>query len=143
MPAHHHTVQVHIGRPVDDVFAAVADPNTHPLWQSQTIRTETSDPAPLNVGARVTDVVRMFGREMSMTFEVTESDPPHAVSIRMTSGPIRPVNRMTFSSHNDGTLLESETTIPGMMGFLMGRGVISGQRRNLQKLKELLEAGEL
>jgi uncharacterized protein YndB with AHSA1/START domain len=143
MVAHHHTAQIHIGRSVDDVFAAVADPNTHPQWQSQVIRVETSDPAPLSVGASVTDVVRMFGREMSMTFEVTQSDPPHAVSIRMTSGPIRPVNRMTFSSHNDGTLLKSETTVPGMMGFLMGRTVKSGQQRNFQKLKELLEAGEL
>ena len=27
MSARHHTVQIHIGRPVDDVFVAVADPN--------------------------------------------------------------------------------------------------------------------
>ena len=143
MAAHHHTVQIQIGRPVADVFAAVADPATHPQWQSQVIRTETSDPAPLQVGANVTDVIRMFGREMKMTFEVTESEPPDVISIHMTSGPIRPINRMTFSSQDGGTLLQSETTIPGLMGRLMGRTVISGQKRNFQKLKELLEAGEL
>ena len=94
-------------------------------------------------GANVTDVIRMFGREMKMTFEVTESEPPDVISIHMTSGPIRPINRMTFSSQDGGTLLRSETTIPGLMGRLMGRTVISGQKRNFQKLKELLEAGEL
>lgn len=143
MPAHHHTGRVQIGRPVADVFAAVADPGTHPQWQSQVSRTETTDPAPLQAGATVTDVVRMLGREMSMTFEVTESDPPHALAIRMTSGPIRPVNRMTFSDQDGDTLLISETTVPGIMGYLMGRTVKSGQQRNLEKLKELLEAGKL
>jgi uncharacterized protein YndB with AHSA1/START domain len=143
MPSHHHTIRIHIAKPVEAVFGAVADANTHPQWMSQLIRTEISDPPPLKVGTRVEDVMRMFGREMRGTFEVTKVDPPHAIGIRAISGPIRPINHMTFSSENDGTLLESETTIPGLMGVLMGRMVTSQQQRNLQTLKELLEAGKL
>ena len=143
MPSHHHTIRIHIARPVEAVFGAVADVNTHPQWISQVIRTETSDPLPLKVGSHVDDVMRMFGREMRGTFEVIKVDPPHAIGIHFISGPMRPTNHMTFSSENDGTLLESETTIPGLMGVLMGRMVISQQQRNLQTLKELLEAGKL
>jgi len=40
-------------------------------------------------------------------------------------------------------LFESETTVPGVMGVLMGRSLTSQQLRNFQKLKELLEAGKL
>lgn len=141
MPTHRH--QIHIARPVEDVFAAVADVTTHPQWQAQVVRAEPSDPLPLKVGSRVDDVVRMLGREMRITFEVTTLDPPHTLGIRITSGPVRPVNHMTFSSQDGGTLFESETTVPGVMGVLMGRSLTSQQLRNLQKLKELLEAGKL
>ncbi|HEX6301821.1 MAG TPA: hypothetical protein VF148_15285 [Acidimicrobiia bacterium] len=62
MPTHRR--QLHIARPVEDVFAAIADVTTYPQWQADTVRAEPNDPLPLKVGSRVDLVVRMFGREM-------------------------------------------------------------------------------
>lgn len=138
-----HLNQVHIARPIEDVFAALSDVTTHPQWQKQTVRVEAIDPLPLKVGSRLAYVGRMFGREMRINFEVTALDPPNALAIRGTSGPVRPVNHMTFTSQDGGTLLESETTVLGFLGVLIGRTLKTQQLANLERLKGLLESGEL
>jgi hypothetical protein len=50
---------------------------------------------------------------------------------------------MTFTSQDGGTLLESETTVPGLLGVLIGRTLKTQQLANLDRLKGLLESGEL
>ena len=138
-----HLTRLHIARPVEEVFAALSDVTTHPRWQKQTVRAEALESLPLKVGSRLAYVGQMFGREMKMNFEVTAVDPPTVLAIRGTSGPVRPVNRMTLSSQDAGTLLESQTSLPSLLGLLIGRPLKTQQQRNLERLKELLESKEL
>jgi hypothetical protein len=50
---------------------------------------------------------------------------------------------LSFTSENGGTLIRSELTIPGILGVLLGRLMLSQQKQNYQRLKQLLETAVL
>ena len=141
MAVFHH--EVFIAQPVEKVFAAVADVKTHPQWQDGLLRTEVEGDSQARVGARGVEVRRMFGREQRFPYEITVFNPPQAWGFRTPAGPIRPSATVTFSSEKSGTLIKSELTTPGPLGFLIGPAMLSQQRRNYVRLKELLESGKL
>lgn len=141
MPIFRH--QVFIARPIEAVFAAVANVQTHPRWQAGLLRTTADDPGVAGVGARGAEVRRLFGREVRFPYEITHYEPSHVWGFRALEGPVRPAAVLTFSTQNDGTHIESVLTIPGLLGFLAGRVLLAQQQRNYMRLKELLETGEL
>lgn len=133
---------IFIKRPIEIVFAAVADVKTHPQWQAGLLRTEVEGDNHARVGERGVEVRRMFGRDLRFPYEITVYDPPNAWGFRALEGMIRPAAILSFSQQKDGTLIESELTIPGLLGFLMGPLILSQQRGNYTCLKELLETDE-
>jgi len=135
--AFRHTI--FIARPVETVFTAVADVRTHPQWQAGLIQTEVEADHPMGVGTRGAEVRKLFGRMVRFPYEITVYDPPRAWGFRALAGPIRPSAVLTLSSHNDGTVIESDLTIPGPLGFLLGWAMLAQQKRNYIRLKELLE----
>ena len=82
--------EIDVNRTPEDVWAFVTDPSHLPEWQASAIEAEQLDAGPMRVGSRVR-VTRHVGRrrEMPMTMEVTEFDPPHSWSMRGIDGPVR------------------------------------------------------
>jgi len=140
MPVFRH--EIVIQRPIDAVFAAVADVHTHPKWQAGLLETESRGGAP-GVGETGVEVRRMFGRVARFPYEITRFEPPQAWGFRALDGPIRPSAVLHFKSTPSGTLVTSHLTVPGVAGWLLGPLMLRQQRRNYQCLKTLLETGKL
>ncbi|WP_069773268.1 MULTISPECIES: SRPBCC family protein [unclassified Streptomyces] len=73
----------------DDVWAYVIDPSHLPEWQASAVSAEPLDPGPAGVGSRVRVTRHVGNREMPMTMEYTEYDPPHAWALQGVDGPVR------------------------------------------------------
>jgi uncharacterized protein YndB with AHSA1/START domain len=137
----HHTI--FIARPIETVFAAVADVRTHPQWQAGLLQGEVETDHPMGVGTRGVEVRKLFGRTARFPYEITVYDPPNAWGFRALAGPVRPAAVLTLSSCDNGTHVESELTIPGPLGLLLGRAMLAQQQGNYLRLKELIEMGTL
>jgi uncharacterized protein YndB with AHSA1/START domain len=73
-----------IGKPIEEVFTAVADPTLEPRYNAIMASSEKVTPGPVRVGTRFRDVTHGFGGG-EMTVEVTEIDAPHRFRTRTAS----------------------------------------------------------
>jgi uncharacterized protein YndB with AHSA1/START domain len=140
---------VEIARSPADVFAYLDQVTRHSEWQDDVVSSRLETEGPVRVGSKVTDVRKIGGREQSISYEITEHDPPRVFAFRGLNGPIRPVGRGTIEPLGDGSssrvTLELELTSHGLMGKALA-GVARGQAakqlpKDQQKLKERLESG--
>jgi len=143
------TSSIDIARSPEDVFAYLDDLARHSEWQEGLVSARVDTPGPTKVGTRVTELRRMGSREMTMSYEITERDPPRSFSFRVLDGPIRPLGHGTVESLDGGT--RSRVTIVldfqdyGLMGKLMLPLARSQARKQVpkdqQNLKAKLESG--
>ncbi|MEV6587856.1 SRPBCC family protein [Streptomyces acidicola] len=80
---------VDIARRPEDVFTYVTNPAHLPEWQESIVSVRPVGDAPLTVGSRVVVTRRIGRREIPMTTEVTELDPPRSWRFDGVDGPIR------------------------------------------------------
>ena len=100
MPHAEHSVTVE--RPIDEVFAFLADGENDPRWRSGVLDIERV--AGEGVGARYRQGVKgPMGRRVAADYEVTEFVPPRALGFRATAGPVRPEGRYQLEPAGDGT----------------------------------------
>ncbi|MFI6566994.1 SRPBCC family protein [Streptomyces sp. NPDC050534] len=81
--------EIDVDRSPEDVWAYVIDPSHLPEWQLSAVSVEQLDEGPLHPGSRVKVTRRVGSREMPMTMECTECEPPHSWSLRGIDGPVR------------------------------------------------------
>lgn len=139
---------IDIARRPEEVFSYVTDPSHLPEWQASAVSAHSVGDAPLAVGSKFQTIRRMGRREIPMTMEVTELDPPRRWHFRGIDGPIRgdvtgtiePLgdgerSRVTFSldfeTHGMGKMIVPLVVRPQMRKELP---------RNEERLKALLEA---
>jgi uncharacterized protein YndB with AHSA1/START domain len=134
--------EIFIERPIDAVFAAVADVRTHPKWQRGLIETDARDSSP-RAGDNGVEVRRIWGRPVRFPYEITRFEPPRTWGFRALDGPIRPSAVLSFRTSGSGTTVTSQLTIPGVAGWLLGPVMLRQQKRNYRQLKALLETGKL
>jgi uncharacterized protein YndB with AHSA1/START domain len=67
---------IEISRRPEDVFSYVTDPSHLPEWQESAVSVRREGDAPLAVGSRVVVTRRLGRREVAMTSELTELNPP-------------------------------------------------------------------
>jgi uncharacterized membrane protein len=136
---------VHIDRPIGEVFAYVSDPLNFPAWNSavQSVR-KTS--AGQNGVAPTYSMERELptGRAVN-ELEVVASERPRKFAIRTTAGPTPFLYRYQFAAENGETVvkLDAEVELPGAAAFLpqlARRLVKKGVNDNLATLKQILEA---
>ena len=139
---------IEISRRPEDVFACLDDLAGHAEWQESLVSVHVDSDGPTRVGSRATEVRRMGGREQTMTYEVTEHDPPRVFAFRGTDGPVRVVGRGTVEPVGDGSrsrvTLELDFTGHGFGKVLvpLARSQAAKQvPKDQQKLKERLESG--
>jgi uncharacterized membrane protein len=141
-----HTVV--IDRPIEEVFAFVADPNNDSLWQAWTLETEQTSEGPVDVGTTLRSIAKMLGRRIEVAMEVTENDPPHRQCVRITAGPI-PASGCYLLEPADGGSTRFTQTFEGEVGGffrlaepLVGRVISRQTEADMATLKDLLESSD-
>jgi uncharacterized protein YndB with AHSA1/START domain len=138
---------IDVDRTPEDVYAYVTDPSHLPEWQLSAVATEVLDEGPIHPGTRVRVTRRIGTREIPMTVEFTELDPPHSWGLHGIEGPVRPRAHGEIEPLDDGR--RSRVTIElDFEGHGLGRALVPlvvrpQMRKELprdeQLLKDLLE----
>ncbi|MFI1394077.1 SRPBCC family protein [Streptomyces sp. NPDC020681] len=138
---------IDISRRPEDVFAYITDPSHLPEWQESAVSVSPAGGVPHAVGEKVVVTRRIGRREMPMTMEMTELDPPRSWRLDGVDGPVRGHVRGTVEPLGDGersrvTLsLDFESHgIGKLLVPLVARPQVRKELpRNEQKLKGVLE----
>ena len=141
------TASIEIARRPEDVFAYLDQLARHGEWQEQIVRVTSVSDGPTRAGTRATEVRLVGGRERTMTYEVTEHDPPRRVAFRGIDGPVRPVGEVTLEPVGEGTRVTLQLDLVGH--GLLGKAFAPLARtqaskevpKDQQRLKERLESG--
>jgi uncharacterized membrane protein len=139
---------IEIDRRPEDVFAYLDDVERHGEWQEQIVGVERQDDGPLRVGSRVTETRRVPGGDRTMTYEVTEHDPPRQSSFRVLDGPVRADGTISIEPIGDGSRSRVTFTIEFKGHGLAGRVLLPVARTQARKqipkdqarMKKLLES---
>jgi uncharacterized membrane protein len=94
---------IEIARSPEEVFAYLDELERHSEWQEQLISAEKLGDGPAQVGTRSTEKRRMGKREMTVSYEVTEHEPPHVFAFRGIDGPVRAVGSVTVEPLANGS----------------------------------------
>jgi carbon monoxide dehydrogenase subunit G len=135
---------VTIRRPVDDVFAFVADGEKCLQWRPGVldIKRMSGD----GVGTRYAQGVKgPMNRRISADYEITMFEPHRRIEFQTVTGPARPHGRYDFEAVDGGTRLTFalDAELTGLRKLLMGGAVqktMDSEVRNLDNLKRVLES---
>lgn len=132
-----------VERPVDEVFAFVAEPSNLPRWQSGLVEVRP-EAAERGVGARHVEVRSFLGRRFEQTLEVTAYEPGRRLDLSVVDGPLPLRVSHVFAEEGAGTRLdvvgEGEIgTLFRLAEPLVVRAVKRQSRTDFERLKRLLE----
>jgi uncharacterized protein YndB with AHSA1/START domain len=136
---------VNIARPIETVFAYLADGEKCPEWRPGVL-----DIKRLNgdggVGTRyVQGVGGLMGRRIPADYEIAAFERNRAIEFQTVAGPVRPHGRYELAPADGGTRLTFSLDAPlsGIKGLLMARAVqrtMEAEVGALERLKGVLEA---
>jgi uncharacterized protein YndB with AHSA1/START domain len=142
MPHAENTVTV--DRPIEDVFAYLADGGNNPRWRSGVISIERTS-ALAGVGATYRQKLRgPGGRAIDGDYRVTAYQPPTLLEFHVIAGPARPTGRFTLTAAGPGrttvtfTLDLQPTGLMRLMNAMIAKTMRSEVSR-LSRLKVDLE----
>jgi carbon monoxide dehydrogenase subunit G len=138
------SVSVVIARPVDDVFAYVADARNRPQWDESVGTEELTSPEPIGVGTTVHTTLRSMGSDYEYDWEVVQHDPPERMTIESTSGPFSTTLAYAVKPRAGGSAVDfSVTGRPTGLLRLLQPLIARNTQRNLDRafarLKQVLE----
>lgn len=133
-----------IDRPIEEVFAFVADQRNTPQWQAGLVDVRRTTDGPPGIGTKHTFVRNFMGRKMKATNEYVAYEPDRIVTFKTTSGPVPMEASYLFESASGGTRLTSRIEMQGAGLFgLLEPVIAAGLRREMKAafpaLKTLLE----
>jgi len=82
-----HEVTIHINRPIEQVFAFLADSQNLRTWQSNLIANEQLTEGPLRVGTRFREVRRTGPRQSEIQAEITDFESNKRFATRTITQP--------------------------------------------------------
>jgi carbon monoxide dehydrogenase subunit G len=141
MPAASHSVI--ISRPVDDVFAFVADGEKCPQWRSGVLDIQRVSGE--GVGTRYAQGVKgPMGRRIAADYTITVFEPDRRIEFQTVTGPARPHGRYDFEAADGGTRLtfSLDAELTGLRKLILGGPVqktMDAEVRTLDNLKRVLE----
>ncbi len=98
-----YTATLHADRPVEDVFAYLADFSTTEEWDPGVVRATRNGNGTIGVGTTFDLVASFLGRENALTYEVVEYEAPHAITLRGENATVVSLDRITTEPDGDGT----------------------------------------
>ena len=134
--------EVVVERPLDEVFAYVANPGNVPEWQSGVLETDFA--GEMRVGARWREVRTFLGRRVEATLEATAYEPTGEFALRVASGPIPFSVRHFFAPAAGGTRIRivAHGEPGGLLRFgaaVVARAAERQLRTDYSRLKDVLE----
>ena len=137
-----------INRPIEEVFAFVADNRNDVRWQDGLIEVKLTPDGPVGVGTQVHTVRKFMGRRIESTGVITELIPDRKSAFKTLDGPGQVEGYTTFDPVEGGTRITAHMEMKSAGFMAVAEPLVSsGLRRSLQKnlgdLKDLLESGVL
>jgi uncharacterized membrane protein len=138
---------IEIERPRQEVAAYAADPDNVTAWYANIRSVEWRSPRPVAAGARLAFVARFLGRELVYVYEVAELVPGERLVMRTGDAPFPMETTYTWEDAANGRTRMTLRNRGEPNGFsklaapLMGRAIQRANRKDLARLKELLESG--
>lgn len=136
-----------IDRSREDVRAFLKQPDLMPMWQSHLTEFAQLDDGEPGKGTRHSGVVRVAGRRVEWTSEITEWDPVDFYEYRSIESPFEWHTRYTFEEEGGGTRVTFDQEIAEVGGFfgkladtLVTRMYTRDIKANLETLRDLLES---
>jgi len=140
------TYSVTIARPIDEVFAFVANGEQAKRWRPG-VRdiTKASGASDGGVGTRYLQGVKgPMGRRISADYDITVYEPNKLLEFQTVSGPARPHGRFDFAPVEGGTQVtfSLDAELKGLRKALMANAVqktMDDEVLTLDNLKQVLE----
>lgn len=139
------STEIEIERPRDVVSSYAADPANATAWYVNIERVDWKTPPPLHVGSQVAFAARFLGRSLEYTYEIVELVPGERLVMRTAQGPFPMETTYAWARTASGGTRMTLRNRGEPAGFsklvapLMGPAVRRANRRDLRKLKEILE----
>lgn len=135
-----------INRPVEEVFAFVANIENLPKWAGPVTEAKQTSEGPLGVGTTQTQTAQFLGRRVESHQEVTEYELNKKLSTKTTSGGLPIEVHYTFEPADGGTMMHLEGYVDAGGFFALAEPIVGRMLKrqtaaDAETLKELLEAG--
>ena len=99
-----------IHRPIDQVFAFVAQLENRPKWCAGTVATQQTSTGSVGSGTTFHEVFELFlGRKGEADYTITVYEPNKRLAFMSTSGPIRAAETLIFDVVDGGTRVTQMT----------------------------------
>ena len=136
---------VRISRPIEEVFAFVAEPLNFPRWNSAVRAVRHTGGEAGAVGSTYAMERDLPSGQAQNELEVFARGRPTEFGIRTTSGPTPFSYRYEFTAANGETVVRLDAAVElegpaALLGPLAGRAVKRGVDSNFAELKRILEA---
>ena len=133
-----------IERPLEEVFAYIADPGNFPSWNSAVREVRPTSAASNSPGSTYAMKRHLPTGAASNQLEIVARERPHEFAIRTTTGPTPFLYRYHCAVENGRTLvqLDAQVELDGVAAFmpqLARLAVKRGVDDNLATLKQILE----
>jgi uncharacterized protein YndB with AHSA1/START domain len=134
-----------IRRPVEEVFAFVADQTNGPSWQSGLLEVRRITDEPIGLGTKHTAVRKFMGRRLEATNEYVVYEPNKEVTFKGAAGSAEFQHSYLTESTPEGTKLISRMKMEskGLFGLaepLITRSLKREFALGLSELKDILES---
>lgn len=149
MPTIHETIT--IDRPRDEVWDFMSDPDNIPVYNSNISEFAQESPGERAKGTRDRGTVRVAGKRLDFVTEITEYEPGVRQVTRSVEAPMDMAWTLEMSMEDAGegrTTVTFHQEVDQLGGFfgklgdaLVTRMYSKDVRANLEKAKEILEAG--
>jgi uncharacterized membrane protein len=138
-----------IERPRELVATYAADPTNAPSWYVNIKSVEWITVPPLVLGSRVAFVAHFLGRRLAYTYEITEWTPGERLVMKTREGPFPMETTYRWTTVDAARTLMTLRNRGTPSGFskvaapLMAAAMRSANRKDLARLKTLLEAADV
>ena len=135
-----------IQRPIDDVFAFLADFENIPTWNYAIVQTTKTSPGPVEVGTTYRQI-RSIPTRSEEGFEVTAFEPTTRLEVHGDIGPFTATIGYLLAPVGDGTRLvnvvdlEPASAASRLLAPLATSRVKAAVAANLNTLRQVLQAG--
>ena len=135
-----------INRPVDQVFAAMADAKNQPQWDPGLWEARLTPDSPVSVGTKITEVRKFMGSTTVNTGQVIEFEPNVRLTRKSVDSPMTAVGTLTFAPTPKGTKVSWRWDLQFsgffvLVGPLIATAMKRGAETSLRGLKDRLESG--